>query len=256
MDEKIKLSVKFNRARFNLLFMIILSAINFYFLLSNEQFYLPFSSSLSSYSVVLGVRASTDLGDTTFKIIGIVFACIVLLIYLFCYLKSKSNAFFLFMSFTVFVADTVALILITIIIRSYSILTFLDIALHFMTIYFLYSGIKAERSLSKLIKENIADNTNEIIEEDQSDEIESFSDNVLLYGNYNNNIIEIKANNGTTTMYINGEAHKALKTTDLSEFQLSTMVDEVTFFFDYKRNENGLSMSLYADDILLDSYSA
>ena len=254
MDEKIKLSVNFNRARFNLLFMIILSAINFYFLLSNEQFYLPFSSSFSSYSVVLGVRASNDLGDEVFKTIGIIFACIVLLVYIYCYLKSKSNAFFLFMSFTVFVADTVALIFLTIIIQSFSILAFLDILLHFMTIYFLYSGVKAERSLSKLIKDAIEDNEYDTEPIDYND-TETFSNGILLYGNYNNIIVEIKKNDDVTTMYINGDAHKTLKTADLSEFSLYAIVDEVTFIFHYKSNQDGLQMSLYADDILLDSYS-
>lgn len=254
MDEKIKLSVKFNRARFNLLFMILLSAINFYFLLSSEKFYLPFSSSLSSYSVVLGVRAANDLGDNMFKTFGIIFACIVLLIYLFCYLKSKSNAFFLFMSFTIFIADTIALMLITIVISSYSILTFLDISLHFMTIYFLYSGIKSERLLAKLIKESVK-NDNEAETLVCTNSSDDSKDGVLLCGNYNNNVIEIVSIDDNTMMYINGDVHKTLKTLDLNVFQLYAIVDEVEFIFDYKRNENGLEMSLYADDILLDSYT-
>ncbi len=253
MNEKIKLSVKFNRARFNLLFMIILSAINFYFLLSSERFYLPFSSSLSSYSVVLGIRASNDLGNSTLKTIGILFACIVLLIYIFCYLKSKSNAFFLFMSFTIFIADTVALIIITFIIKSFSILSFLDIALHIMTIFFLYSGIKAERLLSKLIS-NSASKDSDDMESTTNDESDAPDEGILLSGNYNNNIVEIFSYNGQTTMRINGDVCKALKTADLERFQLYAIVDEVEYIFDYKRNDDDSSMCLMADGILIDSF--
>ena len=249
MDEKIKLAVKFNRARFNLLFMIILSAINFYFLLSSERFYLPFSSSLSSYSLVLGVRAANDLGEIAFRTVGIIFACVVLLVYIYCYLRSKSNPFFLFMSFTIFIADTIALVILTIVIQSYSILSFLDIGLHLMTIYFLYSGIKSERHLTKLVKETYDPaNDEEISRENADDENEP-----LLYGNYNNVIVKVKETDSIISLIINGGVCKALKTADLSDFELHSIVDEVAFVCVCKRSESGLVMSLYADDILLDS---
>ena len=249
MDSELKLNIKLNRARFNLMLMILLSAINFYFLLSSENFYLPFSSSISSYSIVLGVRASSDLGIETFKVIGIILACLTLLIYIFCYLKSKSNGFYLFMSFTLFVADTLALIVITIAFKTFGALSIIDIIVHIMTLFFLWSGVQAQGKLTRLKKAN----GNE--EEATEDFAEADDGNVetLLSGNFNNNRVLVFKKGEVVELSVNDNVCGSLEAANSNDYELKATVDEVEFTFQYKGDNDVVTMLLYADDVLLDS---
>ncbi len=261
MDNKLKLNIKFNRARYNLMFMILLSAINMYFLLKSENFYLPFSSSISSYSIVLGLRASADLGSNAFKIVGIALACVALTVYLICYLKSKKNAFFLFMSFTLFIADTVALIVITIAFQSFGALSVIDILLHLMTLFFLWSGINADAQLRRIRSSGtIEPSDNNDNGGNNTDEAKSttyeYIDNgetPLLYGNYNNNRVFAVKKGSIAELVVNDIVLDRLDIAYLSEYELKATVDEVEFNFQYRSDYNGEAMYLYADDVLLDS---
>ncbi len=130
-----------NRARYNILFMIFLSIINAYFVLSQGIIKIPFSSSLSTYSAVFSKAVANQSGDESFCRVGILLSAIVLGVYFMCYLLSKKNPRFLFIGFVIFVFDTVFLVATTFILTQINLLTVFDILLHVFTLYMLYSAV-------------------------------------------------------------------------------------------------------------------
>ena len=91
-DEKIKLKVRTTRGRYTLLFMIILTIVDAFIVLTKGFPMMPFSSAISTYGVIYACIFRTK--STLFFCVGIIISIISLLTLIVCYIKSKKNIVF------------------------------------------------------------------------------------------------------------------------------------------------------------------
>lgn len=284
INENTKLKISVNRGRYNLIFLVLTSVINIFTISSGSSLVLPYSSSISNYAVVFGCT-----GDKGLHIVGLMIACAVLMLFLICYLLSKTKPQYLIIAFTLVIADTLALLAISLYENSISnLFTILDVFIHILITVYLLKAIKAYSALMKN-GENLSSDTeeddkteqdsnesntdtsnnedqNEVEDEDEVyqeiDEDEynkpireyTVSDTEpLVSGSYNGLHIFATIENGIAHLVINGMVCDELDVTYTSEFQLRAIVNSIDIIFDYRRSYDGETMFLYADDELLDS---
>lgn len=286
-DKKFDLKIKINRARYNLLFMVLMSVINIFFITSSDTILLPYSSAISNYSVVFGVSASRESGNDSVRVLGLIIACVVLFSISVCYVLSKNKPLYLVISLAIIIADTLALVLISAVSSTIgSLFVILDILVHILAIYYILAGIKAFPKLISLNQsneintaeqtDNVSDSINykeeeEEDDDDDDDEIEETddidSDNFnepiceyiddgsepLVSGTVNGLNVFIVFSDNSAKMVINGYVCDEIDISLTDEFQLRAIVNDIDFIFDYKRSYNGEAMYLYADENLLDS---
>ena len=287
-DKKFDLKIKINRARYNLLFMVLMSVINIFFITSSDTILLPYSSAISNYSVVFGVSASRESGNDSVRVLGLIIACVVLFSISVCYVLSKNKPLYLVISLAIIIADTLALVLISAVSSTIgSLFVILDILVHILAIYYILAGIKAFPKLISLNQSNEintaeqTDNVSNSInyeeeeeeeeDDDDDDEIEETddidSDNFnepiceyiddgsepLVSGTVNGLNVFIVFSDNSAKMVINGYVCDEIDISLTDEFQLRAIVNDIDFIFDYKRSYNGEAMYLYADENLLDS---
>ena len=113
-EELVDLKIKVNRARFNLMFMILLSLINIYLIITNNKFQMPFSCSISSFAVAFGNESFIQDGNQLPLILGLIVSAILLGTFLICYFKSKNSILFLVAPIGIILVDTLALFVIAI----------------------------------------------------------------------------------------------------------------------------------------------
>lgn len=262
-EEILDLKIKVNRARFNLMFMIVLSIINIITILSGGNFQMPFSCSIASYSVALGKESYAQDGNIAPIIIGLLLSFIVLLALTICYFRSKTNIVFLVAPIGIIIVDTFALLVISIFTGSVSSGTFfLDFVFHILSIYYLVKGIKAFKQIGDFREFPIEANTDSdsedsVNEENSYDEsLDIYEDDgsePLLSGTYSGLSIFTVNSEGTAELVVNNYVCDRLDVTYLFEYELSAYVNEIHLIFQYNKNESSESMFLYANDELLDS---
>jgi hypothetical protein len=278
INEKTKLKITVNRGRYNLIFLVLTSVINIFTISSGSSLVLPYSSSISNYAVVFGCT-----GDKGLHIVGLMIACAVLMLFLICYLLSKTKPQYLIIAFTLVIADTLALLAISLYENSISnLFTILDVFIHILITVYLLKAIKAYAALLK----NGADLSSDTEEDDKTeqDSNKSYTDasndededdvyqeideeefnkpireytvsdtDPLVSGTYNGLRIFATIENGIAQLVINGMVCDELDVTYTSEFQLRAIVNNIDIIFDYRRSYDGETMFLYADNELLDS---
>ena len=77
MNEFMKQKVKIARARYNIMFMAVLSIINILLISSEKTLTMPFSSSIATYATVIGINASKENADGSYRLIGFAIASFV-----------------------------------------------------------------------------------------------------------------------------------------------------------------------------------
>lgn len=285
INENTKLKITVNRGRYNLIFLVLTSVINIFTISSGSSLVLPYSSSISNYAVVFGCT-----GDKGLHIVGLMIACAVLMLFLICYLLSKTKPQYLIIAFTLVIADTLALLAISLYENSISnLFTILDVFIHILITVYLLKAIKAYAALMKN-GENLSSDTeeddkteqdsksytdasndeyedqnevegvdeeySEIDEEEYNKPIREYTESdtdPLVSGRYNGLRIFATIENGIAQLVINGMVCDELDVTYTSEFQLRAIVNDIDIIFDYRRSYDGETMFLYADDELLDS---
>ena len=286
INENTKLKITVNRGRYNLIFLVLTSVINIFTISSGSSLVLPYSSSISNYAVVFGCT-----GDKSLHIVGLMIACAVLMLFLICYLLSKTKPQYLIIAFTLVIADTLALLAISLYENSISnLFTILDVFIHILITVYLLKAIKAYAALMKN-GENLSSDTEEndkteqdsnesytdasndededenevddedevyqeIDEEEYNKPIREYTEgdtDPLVSGTYNGLRIFATIENGIAQLVINGMVCDELDVTYTSEFQLRAIVNNIDIIFDYRRSYDGETMFLYADDELLDS---
>ena len=290
-DRKTDLKIRITRARYNMIFIVLMSVINIFLITSKSTMLMPYSSAISNYSVTLGISESLVSGTDTFRIFGLIVACAVLMIIMVCYLLSKTKPLYMFISLSIITADTIALVVIEAAGGTLaSPFVILDIVAHALAVFSIISGIKAFKELKSLpedeekqsidnsttnndavynennLENNIdEDDYEEIIEESEND-FEDEEDLSQPIGKYvddgteplvQGSIEGLKAfvviRDNKAELIINNFVCDELNVEYLIEFQLKTFVNDIEFSFDYKETESGKIMYLYADDELLDS---
>ena len=261
------LKITINRARFNLLFFIVLTVINIMFVITKGDPVIPFSCSIATYATVFGaVNSILWLGLTISAFILITFAV--------CYFKSKNNVLFLVAPIGVILVDTLALIIISVITNSIASGNFIfDFLFHLISIYYLIKAIKAFNTLGDF--KSVSDDTviksqdnseNDLYDDASYNETDDDNDlsapigkyeddgiEPLLKGKYENLRVFSVIRNGTAELVVNDYVCDSLEVTYLSEFELKAIVNDVSFSFQYSQDSNSEAMFLYADETLIDS---
>lgn len=274
MDETIRLKMKIAAARFNLMFMIALSVINILFISSGKDLMMPFSSSIATYAAAFGIKAAIENGNEAIRFLGLAISCVVLLILLICHLLSKRKEFCLFIAFALLIADTLVLIILSIAIGNFQLLTVLDIFLHVLTSVYIINAVKAHSKLRKLPggtddqdlddvdqADEKEDELSEYKEEDYDDEKErpmrDYQDDgstPVVSGKCNGLNVFTVISNGTAMLVINGYVCDELAVDYVDEYQLRAIVNGIDFVFEYQRSGAGEASYLYANNELLDSF--
>lgn len=279
-DQRTDLKIRINQGRYNLLFIVIMSVINIFLITSNSQMLLPYSSSISNYSVALGISESLKSGSDSFRILGLIVACAILMALMVCYILSKSKPLYLVISLSIVVADTIVLAVLEgvngAITSPYVIL---DLIIHALAVFYIFTGIKSAKKLRALpaeeekpqvehvapIEEPSEQNEDyeEVFAEENADEDEDLTQPIgkyvddgtqpLVQGTFDGLNVFAVIRDDKAELVINGFVCDELDVYDETEFLLRAFVNDIEFTFDYKETESGTIMYLYADDELLDS---
>ncbi len=135
--------IKFARARYILLFMTLLSIINIVYSHRGGGLYMPFSAAISTYSVAFG----KTIGGS-FRIICYGVAFILIICLFICYFTSKKHVLPLFIATSIVISDTFVLLILSIALSAFNVITLLDLILHILTVFYLFSGIKSFKKAS------------------------------------------------------------------------------------------------------------
>ncbi|MBO5870927.1 MAG: hypothetical protein J6Q89_09280 [Clostridia bacterium] len=259
------LKITINRARFNLLFYIVLTIINIIFLLTQGNAIIPFSCSIATYATAFGILNSVVW-------LGLTISALILLTFATCYVKSKNNVLFLVAPIGIIIVDTLALIIISIITNAIASGNFLfDFIFHVVSIFYLIKAIKAYKMLgdfntvsdAAVVEAQDVDNDNdEDLEDDETYDNElaqpigKYEDDgtePLLNGKHEGLHVFTVIRNGTAELVVNNYVCDTLEVTYLTEFELKAIVNNISFSFQYSQDTNSEAMFLYADETLLDS---
>ena len=130
---------KYAGARANLLFMIILSAVDILLIALQIPFYFPFSSSFSYFSVTQGLGMYLQTGAIGYLLVGAAIAVVILLPFLLSWVFSKKHVGWMIAALALFSLDTVFLIVTMILFPTFS--SIVDILLHAWVLYELILGV-------------------------------------------------------------------------------------------------------------------
>ena len=283
-EKRFNLKIKINRARYNLLFLTIMSVINIFLIITESTMRMPYSSAISRYAVEIGVAASKESGEGM-QIFGLIVGCAVLFLLSLCYILSKNKPKYFVIALSLLVADTAALIIIALSTGAIADLyIILDIFIHILSIVYTVNAIKAVGELMHMPAEDIenaeksaemTDDDNSIENDENSDEIDASeyedsdiddTDYSKPIGEYNDQGAEHLVSavysgleifsvieDASAKLIINGYVCDELDITYLNEFQLRAIVNDIDFRFEYIKTFKGETMYLYANDDLLDS---
>jgi len=177
-------------------------------------------------------------------------SALTIIFILLCYFKSKSKDLFFAIAFGFTVTDTVCLVCFSAFIGYLlNLSTFLDIALHIVTIVYIFGALKAFRTISK------ADNDSAEANSDAEDDIlEEYNDNggeVLLEADYDNYNIVVVENENNILLVVNGYICNSTESPTAQNYELSVSVNDVDIIFAYSESDEGIAMSLYANNELI-----
>ncbi len=261
--ELFDLKITINKARYNLMFIIILTIINIVFIIFKGTTIIPFSCSIATYATAFAM-------ENSLLPVGLTIAALILLPLLICYFKSKDNALFIVAPVGILVVDSLALVIISIISGAIISVSFLfDFIFHIISIFYLIKAGKAYKSLGdfnaipdEIISETIDDSDDEDLNYDDDEDVEStepiseYNDDgtePLLKGDYKGLHVFAVIRNGTAELVINNYVCDSLEVTYFTEFELKAIVNNINFSFQYNQDHHSETMFLYADDTLLDS---
>ncbi len=270
-EQIIKYKTNILRARFNLMFMVVLSVVNVMSVYFSNNAIMPFSSAISTYSTYFGVLISKEQGSTgIFTFIGLLMAAIILGALLLCYFKSKDNPLFFIIALVIIIIDTVVLLAAFIINAFSSSALFVDLIIHIMTVFYLRSALTSHKQLGvidELSYETIISNVNVDTDEETNDNSIDLQistpickyidegDEPLVSGEYEDLDVFVVIRNKNAELVINGYVCDSLEIAHADEYELCAIVNNIEFNFQYKRNYGGETMYLYAENELLDSLS-
>ena len=287
-DRKTDLKIRIDRSRYNLLFIVLMSVINIFLITSGNEMLLPYSSSISNYSVALGISESLKSGSDSLRILGLIVACAVLLIIMICYVLSKTKHFYLIISLSIIVADTIVLAVLESVNGTItSPFTILDIVIHGLAIFYIVSGIIAAKEFRKIpveegksqestlqnnyFEEDTLNYEEELDEDEEIEEIEEVEEvdeedlskpigkyvddgtEPLVQGEFDGLKVFAIIRKNKAELVINNFVCDELDVNYMTEFQLRAFVNDIDFTFDFKETESVKIMYLYADNELIDS---
>lgn len=281
-DKKTRLRITINKGRYYILFMVLLSVANIFMITTKNGTMMPYSSAISNNAVAIGLNISEQTGNSSVRILGLIIACAVLLILMICYILSKNKSQYLVIASALIAADTIVLLVTSIFSNAVtSFYTLLDLLVHVLAFIFIIFAIRASKELHSISKETNGSAEEKTPSEEEEEEEETaplhtddsdidragsedeLSDPIRVYeetdleplvqGNHNGLEVFVVIRKTNAELVINGYVCDELDISDLIEYQLRAIVNDVDFTFEYKRSSSGEAMYLYADSTLLDS---
>lgn len=140
-QQRENLQKKYDSARSNLLLAMILTVVNVVLFFAESGSMLLFSMSVPYYAVIFAYMF-----DIT--ILGAIFAAVIMIAYLLCWLLSKNRPGWLIVALVLFAIDTLGMAGLYLLIEDVS--GILDAVIHIMLLYYLFAGVSAGRKLKKL----------------------------------------------------------------------------------------------------------
>lgn len=141
----------FDRARSNLLLMIVLTLINIVLFLVGSQTMMLFSATVPYLLIMVGVINEIDV----ILNVCIIITAVIMILYFLCWILSKRNPVWMIVAATLFIIDTIILIYIYIGMQEFS--GILDFLMHIWVLYYLFIGIKYGYKLKKMSPEATTD---------------------------------------------------------------------------------------------------
>lgn len=165
LSEREILEQKYNRSVANLLVVILFSVVNIVLLVAKSDTYFLFSAFIPYLLANYGMyfcgmfpeeyyydMPETEFVDTSFLVITLVIAAVIILMYFLCWLFArKKKVGWLIFALVLFSIDTVSMLVLT----EFAVESFIDIAFHAWVLFYLISGIVNYSKLKKLPEEEL-----------------------------------------------------------------------------------------------------
>ena len=134
----------YEKARGNLLLMIILTVINIALFFMGSETIMLFSATVPYMSIIVGCLSEIDV---VMQVCAI-FTVAIILMYLLCWIFSKRNPIWIIIAMVMFIIDTIAVICVYLDMQDASGL--LDLGIHIWVLYYLFTGIKYGYKFKKI----------------------------------------------------------------------------------------------------------
>ena len=147
MDKMDKIDIQqqaliFTKARNNLLAVIAFTAINLILTAFDSGVSFLFSATLPQFVLEIGQVLDSEMERSFFTIVGLVFACIIIITYFVFWILAKRIRVFILVALIFFGIDTLALLYV-ISNMEFNFSLLLQIAFHGWVLYYLVNGVKA-----------------------------------------------------------------------------------------------------------------
>lgn len=143
------LKATYTQARGNLLLMLVCTALNLLLLATGVEYMILFSATVPYLSMAFGLLAETGV----LLIPGVLLSLAIVAVYFLCWLLSKKNPRWLMAALVLFIIDTVCLVAFYILAKDFT--GIMDVLFHAWVLYYLISGVRANKRLEKLPPEDV-----------------------------------------------------------------------------------------------------
>ncbi len=273
MDDSLikKQIINFEKARKNLLLLILCTSINLLLAIFRANFYLLFSATVPLFVFSIFQEIAENMQSSGILTTGTVVAAIIVFIYFLFWALSKRNRIFILFTLILFSFDCLLFVFLSLL-DGFNISYVLDIVFHILILYYLIIGVVAWAKLrgirpdyiNSITQNNITANMeiqtgmmnqdNGInIEMDMKKSSPMRTDDkkgrILITSNFGEMQINMKRTRGLTELIVNGMVYDEIKCVLETDYSLYAYVNDVqiTGKFDGKTSH----MYLYADNVLL-----
>ena len=156
---------KFDKARHNLLLVVIFSTINLILYVAEVDYYLLFSATAPMLSYGVGWDLAYEFHDDNFLVAGLVIAAVIILLYLACWALAKRRRGFIIAAFVLFMFDCLIYAYLLVDILSYGEFVaseLIDIVFHIWILIAMISGLMAWKKLRGINTDEIKSESDDI----------------------------------------------------------------------------------------------
>ncbi|MCL2507608.1 MAG: hypothetical protein FWF05_00385 [Oscillospiraceae bacterium] len=271
MDTIKQQTLKFQKARSNLLLVVAFSAVNLLLAAFNSNIYLLFSATAPLFVFEIGQGAAEESQSSAFLVTGLIIAFFVIALYFICWIFAKRLRAFILAALIFFSIDTLIFIFIAFA-AGFEISYLLDIVFHGWILFYLIKGTAAwaklrgvnaddfnfalqktdaapaTRSCGDFLIEPPADGAqqNEFADHVTSPlRADDKKGRVLISANYEGLQISMKRTRGLTELIVDGYVYDEIKGTVEVEYSLTANLQDKKIVGMYRSH-----MFLYVNDVL------
>ncbi len=220
---------QYKTARYNLLLMLVLTAVNIALLFLGSDTMMLFSATLPYVSVIYGSLFSWVLENELYFILGIALAVILIAIYLLCFIFSKKRVGFMVAALVLFALDSAVMVWTYISSGDFAD-GIIDIVFHVWVLVYLISGVYNGYKLKKLPEEESVTETVEDGEETVDSKALRYADNDVKFrvlaeaqqGSYQICYRRVKR---TNELVVNGHVYGEYEALMEQPHELSAVID-------------------------------